>query len=353
MPATYRKQGKGSADFARKTSAPAPQQPPKPKQYFVLGMEVDYNTYREYNYEKSWTIDGDVLKGITCTLWLLEHWATDEHAKDYPIEAANARKILDQIRDEITVIINRKDSMNMKDPKTSRDFIKALQDIYTESRSAYDALQGKVDAAEAKMNRAREAMSDPGKNADIAAAQYDIAKGEHKIAALARYGEYRNMIGEHEKRVKELRDQFTAYLDEHYAASPDKLDAATMQLLSSGICKASDLARLADRHADNPTMLRIIGNHAAHLKEDKNTTDGDKFICLKVKAAAAAAKDGSRELAIFDSAVSAAAYGLGKDYEHAARMHSHIPEWLEGFGEQIQNLPVTPAEIAATGGAGE
>lgn len=36
-----------------------------------------------------------------------------------------------------------------------------------------------------------------------------------------------------------------------------------------------------------------------------------------------------------------------------AAMHSHIPEWLEEFGEQIQNLPVTPAEIAATGGAGE
>ena len=351
MPATYRKQGKGSADYVRKTWAPAPQQPPKPKQYFVLGMEVDHNTYREYNYEKTWTIDGDVLKGFTVTLWTLEHYATEEHAKDYPIEAANARKILDQIRDEITVIINRKDNKNMTEPKNSRDFIKALQDIYTESRAAYAALQGKVDAAEVKMNRAYDAMRDPAcKNKELAAAQYDVAKSEHKVATFARNGDYRNMIEDHEKRVKELRDQFTVYLDEHYAASPDKLDAATMQLLNSGICTAAELARLAERHADNPTMLRIVGSYAKQKKEEKHISSDDRMRYATVQQIAAAAKDGSRELAIFDSAVSAAAYGLGEDYEHATRMHSHIPEWLEGFGEQIQNLPVTPAEVSATGG---
>ena len=340
MPETYRVIGKGS-EWYQKRLSDMPRSTPEPKEYRIFGYEVDAATYKKFNrqdYRVGFGFHG--LMGV-------ELWANDpDCAKRYPEEAAKAKAIMADIISQIT----GKEQKYMNELRTARDFIKALQDIYTESRAAYDALQGKVDAAEAKMNRAREAMSDPGKNADIAAAQYDIAKSEHKIAALARYGDYRNMIEDHEKRVKELRDQFTVYLDEHYAASPDKLDAATMQLLSSGICKATDLARLVDRHADNPTMLRIIGNHAAHLKEDKNTTDGDKFICLKVKAAAAAAKDGSRELAIFDSAVSAAAYGLGKDYEHAARMHSHIPEWLDGFGEQIQNLPVTPAEIAATGG---
>lgn len=340
MPETYRVIGKGS-EWHQKRLSDMPRSTPEPKEYRIFGYEVDAATYKKFNrqdYRVGFGFHG--LMGV-------ELWATDpDYAKRYPEEAAKAKAIMADIISQIT----GKEQKNMNELRTASDFIKALQDIYTESRAAYAALQGKVDAAEAKMNRAREAMSDPGENANIAAAKYDIAKSEYKIATLARYGDYRNMIADHEKRVKELRDQFTAYLDEHYAASPDKLDAATMQLLSSGICKASDLARLADRHADNPTMLRIIGNHAAQLKEDKNTTDVDKFICLKVKAAAAATKDGSRELAIFDSAVSAAAYGLGKDYERAARMHSHIPEWLEGFGEQIQNLPVTPAEIAATGG---
>lgn len=318
---------------------------PKPRQYFVLGMEVDYNTYREYNYEKTWTLDGDVVKGFSVTLWALEHYATEEHAKDRPIEAANARKILDQIRAEIEVI-NRKEDENMKDPRTAADFIAALQDIYNESRATYDSLNVNVEKARAKMERARQETQDPSKNTQIAQAKYSIAKGEFQIAEDEARNGYRKMEEGHNAKVKELREQFAAYLADHYSATPDQLDGATMQLLNSGICTPYDLSKLIDRHKDNPTMLRIVGNYARNMREEKKKTltREEWNICASVAAAAHAAKDGSRELALFDSAVSSAAYGLGKDYGHATRMHSHVTGWLDDFKNRITNLPLTPAE---------
>lgn len=325
---------------------PEPPPKPKPRQYFILGMEVDYNTYREYNFEKTWTIDGDVLKGFTTTLWTLEHYATEEHAKDYPIEAANARKILDQIREEITATMNRKDDENMSKPKIAADFIAALNDIYTESRGIYDGLQDAVNKAKVKMDRAKEEMKNPAYNREITEAQYAIAHGEYQLAESERRNGCRAMQEEHAKKVAELRGQFATYLNDHYSASPDKLDAATMQLLNSGICTPSELSRLVDRHADNPTMLRIIGNYARNMRSEKakSMSYDDVNICALVANAALAAKDGSRELAIFDSAVSAAAYGLGSDYDHATRMHSHVSGWLDDFKNQIENLPNMPAE---------
>ena len=345
MPATYRKRGKGSADYVSKAWAPAPQQPPKPKQYFILGMEVDYNTYREYSYEKKWTIDGDVLKGFTATLWSLERYATEEHAKDCPIEAANARKILDQIREEIKTITG-KDDKAMSNPKTASDFLRELQTIYTESRAAFDAMQKKMDAAKVKLDLAYEELRDPAcANRQLAEARYSVAKGEYQLAEDEHRHDHSYMMQEHQKKVAELRGQLSAYLDEHYAANPDKIDAATMQLLNSGICTASDLARLAERYTDNPTMLRIVGSHAANkMQEDKHLSREDRVTCAVVKNKASSA-DGGNEMSLFEEAVSVANYGLGKDYAHATFMHNTIvTDALEGYRQRLDASNAGTAE---------
>lgn len=356
MPATYRhvrtyEQITGGGRNTWKKPEPPPK--PKPRQYFVLGMEVDYNTYREYNYEKSWTIDGDVLKGFTCTLWTLERYATDEHAKDYPIEAANARKILDQIREEIATI-NGKEDESMKTPRTAADYIDALNDIYTESRNIYSVLQDKADAARINMEQAlAETQNTTGNEQQVAQLRYDIAKAEYRLAEDARRSEYRDMVSGHEKKVAELRTQFAAYLDDHYSASPEKLDIGTLRLLESGICKPAELARLVDRHQGNPTMLRIVGEYARKLREDnrRNMTTENLVICTNVANAGYSAKDGSRELAIFDSAVSAMKYGLAEDAKHAANMNKYMEGWVSDFKENMKNLPATPE--GTTNQAGE
>lgn len=350
MPETYRVRGKGSESYARKTWMPS--STPEPKEYRIFGYEVDAATYKKFNRQ-----DYRVAFGFH-GLMIVERWATDpDIAKQYPERAVEAKAIMDEIITQIT----GKEQKNMNEPRTAADFIKALQDIYTESRTAYDAIQGKVKAAQARMDKANDEMRDPAcENRALAEAKYDIAKGEFKVLDFDRHNEYRKMETTHNAKVKELREKFAAYLDEHYAASPDKLDTATMQLLNTGICTPSELARLVDRHHDNPTMLRIVGEFARNMriKNDRNMKSEDRIICNNVANAGHCARDGSRELAIFDSAVSAAAYGLDKDYNHATNMHKRIPSWLESFGDQIRNLPVTPAEISGmtgddAGGGGE
>ena len=324
-----------------------PQPKSKPKQYFVLGMEVDYNTYREFMYNREYRIDGDILKDVVCWLPMLERYATEEHAKDYPIEAENARKILDQIREEITTITG-KDDKNMKKPRTAADFIDALNDIYTATRATYTEANKKLVNARAKMEKAERDTRDSSKDNRLAEAQYLVAKGEFQMAENEARRGYHDMIDSYDKQVKELRTQFAAHLDDHYAANPDRLDANTMQLLGSGICTPVELARLVDRHQGNPTMLRIVGEYARKLREDnrRNMNEANKAICSSVSNAGFSAKDGSRELAIFDSAVSATKYGLGKDYNHATRMDSHMGGWFDDFKQNLNNLPVIPEEMA-------
>ena len=320
---------------------PEPPPKPKPRQYFILGMEVDYNTYREYNYEKTWTIDGDVIQGYTATLWSLEHWATDEHAKDYPIEADNARKILDQIREEITNITG-KDDKNMNTPRTAADFIDALNNIYTEARSQYATLNDGVVKAEKQLERAQEKAR---AGDQIAQARLEVARADLREAQDACRIEYGKMMNGYNARINELRGQFADHLNKHYAASPDKLDTATMQLLDSGICSPDELFSLVERHKDCPTMVRIIGSYADKMIENRKKMRKDEVnALLAVRSYAAAAKNGAREMEIFDTAVSAAAYGLGKDYPHATRMHSHVDGWFHDFKNQIVNLPVAPTE---------
>lgn len=311
---------------------------PQPDKLTIFGHEVEPSVFKKYNHQ-NYSV-GFVFRDLAG----VEKVATDPYyAANYPECVDEAKQIMQKIIAEIT----GKEENTMKDPRTAADFITALQDIYNESRAVYDSINANVEKAREKMDRAHEAAKEVrGADAGVSNAKYEIAQAEYKLANSEVRPAYNHMMNEHDAKTKALREQFAAFLDDHYAASPDKLDSATMQLLNSGICTPSELSRLIDRHKDNPTMLRIVGNYARNMREEKKKTltYEDRLICTTVAGAAYAAKDGSRELAIFDSAVSSFAYGLSDDYGHASRMHNYVAAWAEDFKNQISNLPLTPAE---------
>lgn len=313
-------------------------EPPKTVERRIFGYDVDYATFKKYNHQ-------NYLIGFTFyDLAGVERWATDpDRAVKFPERAAEARQIMNQIVAEIT----GKDMKNMKTPRTSADFIDALAKIYTECRTAYEAQQNKLTQARDWMEATQKdahAINCP--NRQIAELRYQAAKAEYQLAEDDTRKEVAAIQDDFSAKVRELREQFESYLDEHYSASPDKLDTATMQLLNSGICTASELARLAERHKDNPTMLRMVAAQAEKITDERNQSRADYLTCRKVAFVAAAAKDGGREMNIFDSAVSAAERGLQQDSTVAGRMHNHIVGWFDSFRAQMDDVPNAPAETA-------
>jgi hypothetical protein len=330
MPATYTKRGKGSADFAPKSWKA---EPPKrrPPQYFICGIEVPYDVYREFA-DRNYTVKHDTLGDITYPgLSSLGRFASDEHAKEYPVEAASARAVIECVRAEVIERINGGKTDKMT-PKTAADYISALSEIYNESRQTYDAAHKALVAAKTAVEQTR------GNTDQVGVARHQMAVSALTVAQDQFHRDFNDMEIAHDAKIRELRNQFEKALADHYAAKPEALDSATMQLLNLGICSADDMMGLVNRHANNPTMVRAIGTFAEKALAAKHISTADRAGFTNICKLANASKDGSRELAIFDAASNAAKNGLGKDKARSDRMHEYVSGWLGDFGNQMSAI---------------
>lgn len=311
MPATYSHKGKGSKDY--QTAYFQRTQPQTTAKHFIGDIEVDEATYRKYNREDFKLGDG-TLRNLRS---VMVYANSAELAAEYPEMAKAAKKIIAEITAEIT---NKGENKAMSKFNNAADFMTALHDVYAESRAAYDAAAEKL----AKVREYYETCEQDAKK-DASAnnvAHLDIARGKYQLAQDEYRTAYKNMKADFDSKCKELRSQLNEHLGERYAASPDKLDNATMQLLNAGICTASDLSRLADRHKDNPTMLRIICGYADKMYRQPHVPDEDGRILAAIKSGAGAARNGDRELKVFDGAVQLLNYGMQDNYTVATKMHT-------------------------------
>ncbi len=93
---------------------------------------------------------------------------------------------------------------------------------------------------------------------------------EAKLTAIRR-----NLPEQIEKQVKGIRAELSAAVDEHFAAKPEEIDGATLELLKSGILRPAEYQRLVNRFIDeeNPTMTRMIASYAerAAMSTDSST----------------------------------------------------------------------------------
>lgn len=230
----------------------------------------------------------------------------------------------------------------MSTPKKSVEFIAALEELYNNHRAEYSELEKKLNRAKDNQERCeKEREKNPGDR--LVSAKYDVAKGEYLIAQDDFRKAVRNLQYKHNTAVKELRGQFATFLDESYAANPEALDTGTMALLNSDICSPAELQKLAERHANNPTMLRLIAAQAKKIRNRKTMSTADSAICVALTETGHTVKNGDRELAVFDNAVSACERGLQTDAHIAERMHNHIVGWFGDFKNQVETLPYAPA----------
>lgn len=125
----------------------------------------------------------------------------------------------------------------------------------------------------------------------IVDAEY-LAKSARAIADLAesksRLQATQNRMGDVSRQLANIRTELAEALAAEYAAMPGQVDAATMELLRSGILRPDEFARLmADaKTAGNSTMMRLIAKAATDTAEkyDLNDKRGQKLRAVAVGA---------------------------------------------------------------------
>ena len=135
---------------------------------------------------------------------------------------------------------------------------------------------------------------------------------------------WQNLPFETEQKIREIRAELAAALDDAYSADPKQLDAATVTLLESGICDAHEYARLLAGAVKkgNTTLARVIGAYAGRAadkaEKDAVTGVGGEEYRLVEMQAADFGKIADTYLSLFDG------------YANAIQRATGNPAMLEG-----------------------
>lgn len=256
------------------------------KKHYILGVEVDEATFDKYA-DRKYPFMGS-KNGVGLDVLYL--YANDGGiAKDLPEAHREARRIVDEIKAELT---------GSGKPTGFKVFLAELDAAHKEAVAEYDRIHGTMEIANREYERAQK---------DTAAPSYmmDIAKGDLARAKME-FEQNKNLPAENfRERAAEIRGRMAAYVSKVYRANPEAVDESTMRLLESGIVTADELSSLSERFRDNTTMLRLMAAHARkegkRLMDNSDRTDGSKWNALA--NALGTASDSSKAMEGFDSLV--------------------------------------------------
>ena len=189
----------------------------------------------------------------------------------------------------------------------------------------YAAAERKLQAAESKRN-AYPRKNGLGYEYDAKAARYEA----EYVEAKAEYEKLRRDMRDYKADgLKPIRSELEKALADAFAANPEHLDAATLELLKSGILSADEHNRLIDKATadNNPTMVRLIAKHA---KDRADQADPDTARAFRAVAYKGNSVNGNSYLEAFDVMTS----GFNRCMKNTALM-SH---WDELNGEIVENF---------------
>lgn len=266
MPATYRHVHKFSSNRSA-WQKPEPAKTHTQKKFYILGVEVDRETYWEH--EKALYELSPGYRVPLCTVKYLAESKdlTDATQKEID-EATAAKHILAQIRAEITAITG-KDNKTMSNEGINARYLATLEELaqaYTQGKEKLATLKNAYKMAENEYNLtlADGCASDLDKK--LAGLNLEKAKEVLKngIEALK--------VTQAESAAN-ARKGIVDFADRYFLVTPDKMDGAAMQLLQSGAMNHKDIRYMAEQQKDNPTMLRVIASYvdrAASQEENRN-----------------------------------------------------------------------------------
>ena len=193
----------------------------------------------------------------------------------------------------------------------------------------YAAAESKLKAAESRRN-AYPRKNGLGYEYDAKAARYEA----EYVEAKAEYEKLRREMRDYKANgLKPIRSELEKALADAFAANPEHLDAATLELLKSGILSADEHNRLIDKAMsdNNPTMVRLIAKHAkdraAQADEDRNPDAARAFRAVAYKGNSV---NGNSYLEAFDVMTSC--------FNRCMNNTALISHWDELNGEIVANF---------------
>lgn len=149
-----------------------------------------------------------------------------------------------------------------------RTYGNELKTAFTNARNRYNNALEAVENAERKLTIAK---ADRTHTPDVVAANTAQREAQLRLAQANLRAETAAAWGEFATTKSKLTDAIRAAVAADFTVNPADVDAATVEILKSGICRGSDYAALARRFDGNPTMCRLIGKYAADAAQ--NATD--------------------------------------------------------------------------------
>ncbi len=193
----------------------------------------------------------------------------------------------------------------------------------------YTAAESKLKAAESKRN-AYPRKNGLGYEYDAKAARYEA----EYVEAKAEYEKLRREMRDYKADgLKPIRRELESAIADAFAANPEHLDAATLELLKSGILSADEHNRLIDKAMsdNNPTMVRLIAKHAqdraAQADESRNPEASRAFRAVAYKGNSV---NGNAYLEAFD--------GMAFCFDRCMKNPAMIGKWDELNGDIVERF---------------
>ena len=101
----------------------------------------------------------------------------------------------------------------------------------------------------------------------------------------------RNIWDDYENTVSKITEEFNEAAASYYSVKPELVDDNALSLLNSGIMTPEDVFRMSDKYANNPTMRRLIADHAGKMADDTKF-EGSRASLLSFSAKLAHEKTG-------------------------------------------------------------
>lgn len=229
----------------------------------ICGIVVDEKYYEEFM-KRRFTVLGKEMNATGIHIMATSR----DYAENAPEYVEPAQKVWEQIRAEIEAFYAAKDGRKEYKAMKHQNFggyLNDLKELFLQASKKREALKQKFDKAGEEWRK--EEVETRGKDYEHTRARMDYLEAEKA---------YKNGVAElakkYKKAVDDVRAEFENHLNDFYLPNGNRIDAATVALLNSGIkLKANELDQMLVQFSNSPTMLRILGDYSSKNGLDKES----------------------------------------------------------------------------------